>query len=85
MDDTSTSVCDAMNRLKVVIVSLSRELNKVLDDAVYMSMSASQMQAYDEKRNELRRLVRELAQLHQIQLPRLSQQPCPPEQSVLMH
>jgi len=67
MDDTSTSACEAIDRLKIVIVSLSRELNTLLDDAVYMSMSSSQMQAYDEKRKELRRLVNELEQVHQFQ------------------
>jgi len=86
LDDTSTSVCEAIDRLKVEILSLSRELNKVLEDAVYILMKPNQMQAFDERRNELKRLVGELAQLHQFQQQQsiaIASRATFPEQSLL--
>jgi hypothetical protein len=48
--------------LKREIAILSAELEKALEDSVYMSMTASQNEVYEGKRVQLTRLKEELTQ-----------------------
>jgi predicted RNase H-like nuclease (RuvC/YqgF family) len=70
VDDAGTPVPEAVERLKLEIERLSRELHKSLEDAVYLRMTESELHVYEEKCKELKRLTQELAQLIQRQHPK---------------
>ena len=69
LNDATTPVPEWIHQLKVEIARLSAELNEALADSVYLGMSASQLQVYDEKCKELKKFVQKLAQLDQLQNP----------------
>jgi hypothetical protein len=60
MDDLRTPVPEVVERLK--LARLSGELHKTLEKSIYVRMSASEAQVYDEKCKQLRKLRQELAQ-----------------------
>ena len=67
MGHAGTPVPEVVERLKLEILRLWRELHTILEDSIYVSMNANEYRAYEEKCKKLKRLTQELQELVRLQ------------------